>query len=118
MRYYELIEFGKLPEDQTVVFHKKNAHIKILYRYFPENRRTFLIAPIDRQNPNDEKELRKKYESILDPQQVDPEELVRRSRRAYPSIIACDENTWVQVQTAMKLILRFRQRKEVSLGRF
>ena len=116
VRYYELIEFGKLPEDQTVVFHEKNTNIKILYRYFPEDRRTFLIAPIDRQNPNDEKELRKKYESILDPQQVDPEELVRRSRRAYPSIIACDENTWVQVQTSNEANLALSPEEKGILG--
>lgn len=116
VRYYELIEFGKLPEDQTIIFHEKNPNIKILYRYFPEDRRTFLIAPIDRQNPNDEEELRKKYESILDPQQVDPEELVRRSRRAYPSIIACDENTWVQVQTSNEANLALSPEEKGILG--
>ena len=87
-RYYDLIELGKLPEDQTVVSNEKNSNIKILYRYFPKDKRTFLIAPIDKQNPNDERELRKKYRVILDSQQVDLEELVRKSRRAYPSIIA------------------------------
>ena len=112
VRYYELIEFGKLPEDQTVVSHEKNTNIKILYRYFPEDRRTFLIAPIDRHNPNDEKELRKKYKTILDPEQVNLEELGRSSRRAYPSIIACDEDTWIRVQDSNEANLALSPEEE------
>ena len=100
VRYYELIEFGKLQENETAVSHPKNPSVKILYRYFPEHKWTFLIAPINPQNPNDEEDLREReeYKNILNPEWVDIEEIGRRSRRAYPSIIACDENTWVRVQ--------------------
>ena len=100
VRYYELIEFGKLQENETAVSHPKNPSVKILYRYFPERKWTFLIAPINPQNPNDEEDLREReeYKNILNPEWVDIEEIGRHSRRAYPSIIACDENTWVRVQ--------------------
>ena len=100
VRYYELIEFGKLQENETAVSHPKNSSVKILYRYFPEHKCIFLIAPINIQKPNDEEDLREReeYKNILNPEWVDIEEIGRRSRRAYPSIIACDENTWVRVQ--------------------
>ncbi len=101
VRYYDLIEFGKLPEDKTVVSHTRNPSVKILYRHFPEYKYTFLIAPIDTHNREDEDRLREKYKNILDPAQGDVKEAIdRNSRRTYPSIIACDEDTWVQVQNS------------------
>ena len=98
VRYYELIELGKLPEKEVFVSHKKNPSIKILYRHFPEHNLTFLIAPVDSRNEEDESRLREEYKNILDPAQVDVGEIKRRSRRAYPAIIACDENIWRKVQ--------------------
>lgn len=115
LRYYELVEFGKLSENETVVSHERNPSVKILYRYFPEHRLTFLIAPVDRRNLNDEGELRKRYEDILDPTQLDAEKIVPRSRRAYPAIIACDENTWIQVQNSNEANLALSPEEEKIL---
>ena len=101
VRYYELIEFGELPENKTAISHPRNPSVRILYRHFPEYKYTFLVAPIDPHNREDEDRLREKYKNILDPVQSDVREAIdRSSRRAYPSIIACDENTWVQVQNS------------------
>ena len=113
VRYYELIEFGELPENETAVSHPKNSSVRILYRHFPEYKLTFLIAPINTHNREDEDRLREKYKNILDPSQGDvTEAIVRSSRRAYPSIIACDENTWVQVQNSNEANLALSPEEE------
>jgi hypothetical protein len=114
-RYYDLIveiEEKIESDQQTIISHDKNNNIKILYRRFSDQKRTFLIAPIDPKKPNDEVELRKKYKNILDVLQVDHEEIVRCSRRAYPSIITYDETIWVRVQNSLEANLALSPEEE------
>lgn len=100
-RYYDLIEkieSGELSDTLDIVSHEKTDKVKILFRHFPEHKRTFLIAPINSCQESDEEELRKKYSNLLAPNMPDIESLIRDSRRAYPTIIAYDEDTWKLVE--------------------
>ena len=101
LRYHELVVEVvnvNLPEGQYLLEHPKNTKIKMLFRRFPEHKCTFLIAPIDSNKPSNEKDLREKYGDILSAERVDMEELIRRSRRAYPEIITYDEDIWMRVE--------------------
>ncbi len=117
-RYYDLIveiEDGNLPEGTDTLSHPNNAQIKILFRSFPEYKRTFLIAPIDNNKEGDEEELRKKYSHILSSDKVEIDELVRHSRRAYPSIITYDENIWISVESSNEANLALSPEEESIL---
>ncbi|MBV7332458.1 hypothetical protein KFU94_30365 [Chloroflexi bacterium TSY] len=98
LSFYDLIcdiENGAVPEGSDIVTHPNRSNIKILFRNFPSEKRTFLIAPIDHRNENDEQELRKKYSRLLSKDSVTMDDLIRESRRAYPRIITYDEEIWL-----------------------
>jgi len=117
-RYYDLIleiEDGGLPEGTDTLSHQKNANIKILFRSFPEYKRTFLIAPIDNRKESDEKELRKKYSHLLSEEKVEIEDLIRHSRRAYPNVITYDENIWILVESSNEANLALSPEEESIL---
>ena len=118
LRYYELIEkieSGELSETADIVSHEKNDKVKILFRHFPEHKRTFLIAPIDSCQESDEEELRKKYSNLLAPNMPDIESLIRYSRRAYPTIIVYDEDTWKLVEKGDEANLALSPEEEFIL---
>jgi hypothetical protein len=117
-RYYDLLlelESGKISEQSNIITHKKNINIKILYRYFPEYKRTFLIAPIDGRIDNDEKILQDRYSAILVSETVTMDDLIRNSRRAYPSIITYDEDIWVLVEKSVEANLALSPEEESIL---
>lgn len=117
-RYYDLIvkiEDGKLPEGTDTLSHPNNAQIKILFRSFPEYKHTFLIAPIDNNKEGDEEELRKKYSHIMSSDEIEIDELLRHSRRAYPSIITYDENIWISVESSNEANLALSPEEESIL---
>ncbi len=101
-RYYDLLEYiidnKDHAKDETIIDHKKNKEIKILYKYFKEYNLIFLISPLDPKTPSDESDLREYYENALTAPPTDREEIVRKSARAYPEIIAYDEALWIKVQ--------------------
>lgn len=119
-RYYDLIyydltskiEAGELASDRDLIEDSKNPRIKILYQYFPEYKRMLLIAPLNINQQNDQEELREKYKDILGSSQVELEKIVRRSRRAYPSLITYFEDTWMQVQKSAEANLALSPEEE------
>ena len=103
LRYYDLVQkiAGKIEsgDDLTVLSHPINPKIKILYRHFPEYGKAFLIAQLNPDNQIDEEDLRTRYADILDMNRpVSEEILLRHSRRAYPAIMALDEDIWINIQ--------------------
>lgn len=117
-RYYDLIleiENGKLPEGTDSISHSKNANIKILFRSFGEHKRIFLIAPIDPKKEGDEQELREKYSHLLSASTINIEDLIRHSRRAYPTIITYDEDIWVLVEKSVEANLALSPEEESIL---
>ena len=117
-RYYDLIvkiENGGLPEGTDTISHEGNENIKILFRNFPEHKRNFLIAPIDHRTEGDEEKLREKYSDLLSPNTPNMEALIRHSRRAYPTIIAYDENIWILVEKSIEANLALSPEEESIL---
>jgi hypothetical protein len=117
-RYYDLIleiENGRLPEGTDTITHDKNANIKILFRSYPECKRTFLIAPVDGRKENDERYLREKYSHILTANTTDIKVLIRHSRRAYPTIITYDEDIWLLVEKSVEANLALSPEEESIL---
>ncbi|MBD2185585.1 UvrD-helicase domain-containing protein [Aerosakkonema funiforme] len=123
LRYYDLIfnsliskiADGEWTSEGDLVEDSKNSKIKILYRYFPEHRRILLISPLNANNNNDQEELREKYKDILGNSQVELEKIVRRSRRAYPSLITYFDDTWMQVQKSAEANLALSPEEESIL---
>ncbi len=118
--YYELItkiELGQVSPEETLASHEKDPNINILYRYFLNQNQTFLIAPINPNEPNDEEKLREKYKEILEPKEEDIvlETIIRKSRRAYPSLIIYDQPTWSQVEKSAEANLALSPEEEKIL---
>ena len=117
-RYYDLIleiENGGLPEGTDKITHPKNSNIKILFRNFPGHKRTFLIAPIDFRKEGDEQELREKYSDLLSASAIEMDDLIRHSRRAYPTIITYDEDIWILVEKSIEANLALSPEEESIL---
>ncbi|MBD2482794.1 hypothetical protein [Planktothrix sp. FACHB-1365] len=117
-RYSDLsknIAFEEFAPNQDLIKHATNPNIQILYRYFPEHKRILLISPLNKNKQDDEKELREKYKDILVNSQVELDTIIRWSRRAYPSIIVCDEEVWIQVQNTAEANLALSPEEEKIL---
>ncbi|EGV16085.1 hypothetical protein ThimaDRAFT_4633 [Thiocapsa marina 5811] len=116
-RYYDLIcqIENSLPSGIDKIVHEKNSDIQILFRCYPEHKRVFLVAPIDCRNEGDEQELREKYSDLLTGSSTEMEVLVRRSRRAYPTIITYDENIWILVEKSVEANLALSPEEESIL---
>ena len=104
-RYHELIldiESSLEASDRTVSSHEDDPTIRILYRKFPHYNRTYLIAPVDTQDPEDEAQLRKRYSQLLTDDDITPEELIRHSRRAYSTQAVYQESSWERIERSNK----------------
>lgn len=118
LSFYDLIseiENGTIPEGSDLITHPNRTNIRILFRHFHTVKRTILLAPIDYRNPRDEEELRRKYASILTADSIEIDELTRLSRRAYPRIIAYDEEIWLLVEKSVEANLALSPEEESIL---
>lgn len=100
------LPFGKVVEaiitsqdgNKTVRHHPEYPQVGVLFRYYPEARRLLLLAPVD--NEADERAMRGKYARVFDGD-LPADELLRLSRRAYPSIITIDHQLWLNTQSTI-----------------
>jgi hypothetical protein len=83
------------PANETIV---RNANATILFRRFPDERKTFLIAPLVSSTLSDEAGLRERYRSVLGDGAVNDDLLRKQSRRAFPAVLAADLELWAAVQ--------------------
>ena len=116
-RYFDLvfdlasaIEESTIDDSHTLAIHPKNADVKILFRHFTGSKRTLLIAPV--KNQSDEKYLRDKYNAVLRRSDSTLPDIARYSRRAYPSVIAWVEKTWMNVQKSVEANLALSPEEE------
>lgn len=96
-RYYDLINRIGVMKDIG-----SQSGAKILYRYYPELRAKFLIAPLVKESSNEEEQkFSGQYEEMLGPEGTTPpwDLLLKASGRSYPALVmAADEVVWQQVQ--------------------
>lgn len=117
-RYYDLVVDifdDKLPQGETVIAHKSNPEIKILFRKFPQYGVTFLVAPLFARDTEDEEALRSKYKEVLESDDVSRERITRESRRAYPATIVFDEQAWMEIQDSVEANLALSPEEEEIL---
>ncbi len=74
------------------------TNVDILYKWFPNHNSLFLLGIIERNNDNEQKELRGKYTKILYDDINSEEPLIQSSRRSYPNYILADESMWRSIQ--------------------
>ena len=62
-----------------------------------------MIAPINASNPDEEQQLRKKYEEVLSlDKPVKEMDLIRLSNRSYPTVMVYDDDIWINRIEASK----------------
>lgn len=89
---FNILEKHPDPSINTAVFENR----EILYKYYPEHNKLFLVAPIDPKTSNDKNYLIGKYPSIFDDSEpLSETDLLRQSRRSYPSIVLYDDSIWI-----------------------
>ena len=89
---FDLVDQGRNSEETTITIQRH----KILFRYFPDYKKWFLIAPLETTNPDDEIKLRKKYERVFNIEEhIDEMELRRLSQRSYPTVMIYDDDIWI-----------------------
>jgi hypothetical protein len=68
--------------------------VGLLYRCLPEERLTYLIAPVKRGDTEDLERLRRQFQRELYAP-IDAESLLRKSRRTYPELIVYEPELWI-----------------------
>jgi hypothetical protein len=87
----------RTPPDKTFAIHKRFQDRAILFRYFPEYHKWFLVAPIDQSDTTYRDELIERYYSIFcDTPKIPEDVLIRMSRRSYPALVVYDDEIWIQ----------------------
>lgn len=103
IRYYDLLE-TIISSDETTRSNRTEWHtneVSILCRYYPEQKRLFLIAPLGTESSPAPSSIIEKYKDFLDLSQKDiPEEaLLRRSGRSYPTtVFYADGKVWRDIE--------------------
>lgn len=96
-RYYDLI--NRIDDGNQLGSH---GGARILYRYYPEYKAKFLIAPLAKETTaEEEQKLCEKYRQALGAENEVPawDQLLKASGRSYPALImAADEMVWQRVQ--------------------
>ena len=86
-----LVDLIEHPQDTEEHF---SENIGILYRCLPAAKLLYLIAPIKADRPADIASLKEQHKREMeDP--IDPEILLRRSKRAYPGLVAYEADIWI-----------------------
>jgi hypothetical protein len=104
IRYYDLIvnEIISAPEEvRAARVEWKTNEVGILCRYYSEQKKLFLIAPLADLSDGDNGLLRQKYHEFLDlSQRAIPEEaLLRRSGRSYPIMVFyAERKVWRDIE--------------------
>jgi hypothetical protein len=72
---------------------------RIICRYFPELRTLLLAAPVPPDLPEEKlSAIKMRYEDILFGPVLAQDQIIRKSRRSYPSLILADDDLWMQIQ--------------------
>jgi hypothetical protein len=79
------------PQDKQEYF---SENLGVLYRCLPDEKILYLIAPIKEDRPRDIISLRERHKKELEGP-VDSEILLRKSKRAYPGLIAYEADLWI-----------------------
>jgi len=101
-RYYDLV--FKITNNEynaeEIIAQLDGRQEAILFRFFPDHKKLFLIYPLPRRDKNLEKELKEKYSDILNlvSANVVDDLLICYSRRSYPSLILTDETMWKDIE--------------------
>lgn len=98
-RFYDCLK--ELVDDQnrqgqTLKDDAKNG-VRILYRYFPSLKSLLLIAPLKLSDQKEYDRHTNKYQTILNGK-PSVEEVLKLSRRSYPSFVLADEVMWGLIQ--------------------
>lgn len=97
------IETSKQTQSSIEEGVKWEQDLGVLYSYYPHLHSTLLIRPIQRSEVDEssiEAECKKKNQQYRDStyENNDRNKLKRLSRRAYPSFMAWDEDSWIELQ--------------------
>lgn len=73
--------------------------LKIIFRFFENERHLYLIAPLYKRNADKAAYFFDNYKEFLDKNYIfNREDLLRKSVKAYPEIIAYESDTWLTIQ--------------------
>ena len=86
-----VIELIEHPRDGQEVFAE---NLGILYRCLPNEKILYLVAPIKEDHPGDIASLKEQHNKELEGP-ADQEILLRKSKRAYPSLVAYEADLWI-----------------------
>lgn len=117
-RYFDLVQalvIDPPSQSERVRYHSDRRDVGVLFRYYTNYQKLFLIAPLRASDDQDEARLFAKYEALLKAESVSETDLLKQSRRAYPSIIALDESTWIGVQSSVEANLALSYEEEAIL---
>ena len=117
-RYFELVQalvIDPPSQSERVRYHSERPDVGVLFRYYSDYQKLFLAAPLRTSDDQDEARLVEKYEALLRAESVSETDLLKQSRRAYPSIIALDESTWIGVQSSVEANLALSYEEEAIL---
>ena len=110
--YLELIKLVQAPELGPGIHRWQAGSEEIAYRYFLEQHKLLLIAPINQRGGNSAQVL-EKYEQLAgrEDSEVADEDIGKCTRRSYPELILADEDMWIQIQqnTEANLALSFEE---------
>jgi tetratricopeptide (TPR) repeat protein len=104
IRYYDLIveDIISAPVDKRAgTTEWYTNEVGILCRYYPDQKRLFLIAPLLDSSDSHKASLKLKYQDFLDLSRRDipEEELLRRSGRSYPTMVFyADGKVWRDIE--------------------
>jgi len=88
-----------LLNDKFIINSPEDPDIKIICRFFENEKHLYLIAPLHKKNVHKVDFYLENYKEILDKNyNFDREDLLRKSVKAYPEIIAYEKDTWLTIQ--------------------
>jgi len=99
-RLYDILEelVDNSEKGSTDIQEDSRSRISVLYKYLPEHKAIFLISPLLKKEPGFINTLKSKYAEITQQKVSSQENILRLSRRAYPSYILADEKLWKAIQ--------------------
>lgn len=86
----------------TERYHERHG-VRVLYRYYPENNKLFLVAPLETSAIVQAATVTAAAQALLnDSVKYDEHQLLRNSARAYPDFVVWDREIWETMQASIE----------------
>ncbi len=76
--------------------------VRVLYRYFPQSERLFLVAPLEVSSQENASFVEKAEDLLERSEEFSDEQLLRSAARAYPDYILYDRGVWESTQASLE----------------